>query len=99
MTMDLDLLVYVGFVTGLPLNVMGELKLSIGMDLTDCWDELSRVSAASTLFFAVAPPSSDRDSYVAAVPDASAIGSASIASIGGAGGVPKETLGLARLYT
>lgn len=69
MTMDLDLLVYVGFVTRLPLNVMGQLKLSIGMDLTDCWDELSRVSAAYTIF-AVAPPSSDRDSYVAAVPGA-----------------------------
>lgn len=50
--MDLDLLVYVGFVTGLPLNVMGELKLSIGMDLTDCWDEL-RVSAALRAVFSL----------------------------------------------
>jgi hypothetical protein len=69
MTMDLDLLVYVAFVTGFPLNVMGELKLSIGMDLTDCLDELSRVSAAYTIS-AVAPPSSDRDSYLTAVPGA-----------------------------
>ncbi|GLJ52751.1 hypothetical protein SUGI_1123320 [Cryptomeria japonica] len=73
MTMDLDLLVYVGFIMGLPLNMMGELKLSIGIDLTNCWDELSRVSAAYTLFFTVAPPSSDRDSYVATIPGADVI--------------------------